>query len=44
MSNHRDPSRLPPLDLLTGFEAAARRLSFTLAADERFLTQSATSR
>lgn len=37
-------TRLPPLDLLAGFEAAARRLSFTLAAEERFVTQSAISR
>lgn len=36
--------RLPPLDLLVTFEAAARQLSFTRAADERFLTQSAVSR
>ncbi len=35
---------LPSLDLLRGFEAAARHLSFTLAADELFLTQSAVSR
>ena len=35
---------LPPLDLLKGFEAAARHLSFTRAADELFLTQSAVSR
>lgn len=35
---------LPPLDLLRGFEAAARLLSFTKAADELFLTQSAVSR
>jgi LysR family transcriptional regulator, glycine cleavage system transcriptional activator len=35
---------LPPLDLLRGFEAAARHLSFTKAADELFLTQSAISR
>ena len=35
---------LPPLDLLRGFEAAARHLSFTKAADELFLTQSAVSR
>jgi DNA-binding transcriptional LysR family regulator len=41
---HRDPSRLPPLELLTAFEAAARHLSFTKAAAERFLTQSAISR
>lgn len=36
--------RLPPLDLLLTFEAAARLLSFTKAADERFVTQSAVSR
>jgi DNA-binding transcriptional LysR family regulator len=36
--------RLPPLDLLRGFEAAARHLSFTRAADELHLTQSAVSR
>ena len=35
---------LPPLDLLRGFEAAARHLSFTKAAQELFLTQSAVSR
>lgn len=35
---------LPPLDLLRGFEAAARHLSFTLAAQELYLTQSAVSR
>jgi LysR family glycine cleavage system transcriptional activator len=35
---------LPPLDLLRGFEAAARHLSFTKAAAELFLTQSAISR
>jgi LysR family transcriptional regulator, glycine cleavage system transcriptional activator len=33
-----------PLDLLPGFEAAARHLSFTRAAEELFLTQSAVSR
>jgi DNA-binding transcriptional LysR family regulator len=44
MPTRTDPSRLPPLDLLAGFEAAARRLSFTLAAEERFVTQSAISR
>jgi len=38
------PDRLPSLDLLPGFEAAARLLSFTLAADELHLTQSAVSR
>jgi DNA-binding transcriptional LysR family regulator len=36
--------RLPSLDLLRGFEAAARYLSFTRAAEEMFLTQSALSR
>ena len=35
---------LPPLDLLRSFEAAARHLSFTKAAEELFLTQSAVSR
>jgi len=39
-----DPSRLPPLDRLAVFDAAARHLSFTKAAAERFLTQSAVSR
>jgi len=39
------PNRsLPPLDLLRGFEAAARHLSFTRAAAELYLTQSAVSR
>lgn len=36
--------RLPPLDLLAAFEAAARHLSFTRAGAERFVTQSAMSR
>jgi LysR family transcriptional regulator, glycine cleavage system transcriptional activator len=35
---------LPSLDLLKGFEAAARNLSFTKAAGELFVTQSAVSR
>ena len=35
---------LPSLDLVRGFEAAARQLSFTKAANELFLTQSAVSR
>ena len=39
MANH-----LPSLDLLRGFEAAARHLSFTRAAEELFVTQSAVSR
>src|SRR5258705_3547667 len=38
------PTRLPALDLLVGFEAAARHLSFTRAGEELFLTQSAVSR
>ena len=37
-------SELPRLELLRTFEAAARRLSFTHAADEVALTQSAVSR
>jgi DNA-binding transcriptional LysR family regulator len=40
----RAPDRLPPLDLLVSFEAAARHLSFTRAGAERFVTQSAMSR
>jgi LysR family glycine cleavage system transcriptional activator len=39
-----DFRRLPTLDHLKGFEAAARHLSFTRAAEELFLTQSAISR
>ncbi|HYG54754.1 MAG TPA: transcriptional regulator GcvA [Burkholderiales bacterium] len=35
---------MPSLDLLVGFEAAARHLSFTKAGEELFLTQSAVSR
>ena len=35
---------VPPLDPLLAFEAAARNLSFTKAAAELFLTQSAVSR
>lgn len=37
-------ARLPSLDLLQGFEAAARLLSFTRAGEELHLTQSAVSR
>lgn len=37
-------ANLPSLDLLEGFEAAARHLSFTKAGEELFLTQSAVSR
>src|SRR5437667_8718440 len=35
---------LPPLDQLEAFEASARHLSFTKAAEELSLTQSAVSR
>jgi DNA-binding transcriptional LysR family regulator len=38
------PARLPSLDLLRGFESAARHLSFTKAAAELHVTQSAVSR
>jgi LysR family transcriptional regulator, glycine cleavage system transcriptional activator len=37
-------SEIPRLDLLHSFEAASRLLSFTLAGEELFLTQSAVSR
>lgn len=40
----RKPSALASLDFFKGFEAAARHLSFTKAAEELFLTQSAVSR
>jgi LysR family transcriptional regulator, glycine cleavage system transcriptional activator len=40
-----DPAHgAPSLDLLRGFEAAARHLNFTRAGDELFITQSAISR
>ena len=41
---HSTPPRLPSLDPLKGFEAAARHLSFSKAAAELFLTPSAISR
>jgi len=41
---HSERWQLPPLELLLAFEAAARHLSFTKAAGELFLTQSAISR
>ncbi|THF60765.1 LysR family transcriptional regulator [Pseudothauera nasutitermitis] len=41
---HEDLRQLPPLDPLRGFAAAARHLSFTRAAAELCLTQSAVSR
>jgi LysR family glycine cleavage system transcriptional activator len=40
----RNRNALPALDLLVGFEAAARHLSFTKAGAELYLTQSAVSR
>src|SRR3954468_10561719 len=40
----RKTHALPALDLLLGFEAAARHLSFTKAGEELYLTQSAVSR
>ncbi|TLU67595.1 transcriptional regulator GcvA [Thalassotalea litorea] len=36
-------NRLPPLNALKAFEASARHLSFTKAADELFVTQAAVS-
>ena len=41
---HKPARALPPLDLVRGFEAAARHLSFTRAGEELFVTQSAVSR
>ena len=41
---HKTLRRLPSLDFLKGFEAAGRLLSFTRAAEEAFVTQSALSR
>jgi LysR family transcriptional regulator, glycine cleavage system transcriptional activator len=41
---HDRPVKLPPLNFIEGFEAAARHLSFTKAAAELFITQSAVSR
>ena len=43
-SENAKTTELPPLELLRSFEAAARTLSFTMAAGELFLTQSAVSR
>lgn len=40
----RQSDRLPSLDLIRTFESAARHLSFTKAAKELFVTQSAVSR
>ena len=36
-------NRLPPLKALRAFEASARQLSFTRAAEELFVTQAAIS-
>lgn len=44
MYAHPTMRRLPPLDSLRAFEAAARHLSFTKAAKELFVTQGAVSR
>jgi len=41
---HKTLRQLPSLDFLVGFEAAGRLLSFTRAAEETFVTQSALSR
>ena len=41
---HKTLRKLPSLDFLKGFEASGRLLSFTRAAAELFLTQSALSR
>src|SRR5262245_23619050 len=41
---HKRRFNLPALDLIQGFEAAARNLSFTKAAQELCITQSAVSR
>jgi LysR family glycine cleavage system transcriptional activator len=41
---YKKPDQLPPLDRVRSFEAAARCLSFTKAAAELFVTQSAVSR
>src|SRR3954464_5155245 len=40
----RNRNVMPSLDLLQGFEAAARHLSFTKAGEELYITQSAVSR
>lgn len=42
-SDNSMPRRLPPLKSLRAFEAAARHLSFTRAADELYVTQAAIS-
>jgi LysR family transcriptional regulator, glycine cleavage system transcriptional activator len=44
MGMHQRRFRVPPLELIQGFEAAARTLSFTRAGEELGITQSAVSR
>jgi len=43
MANPASPRRLPPLNAVRAFEAAARHRSFTRAAEELFVTQGAVS-
>jgi LysR family glycine cleavage system transcriptional activator len=43
VQQHPSPRRLPPLNAVRAFEAAARHLSFTRAEDELFVTQGAVS-
>ncbi len=43
MQSSTSPRRLPPLNAVRAFEAAARHCSFTRAADELFVTQGAVS-
>jgi len=43
VQNPPSPRRLPPLNAVRAFEAAARHCSFTRAADELFVTQGAIS-
>lgn len=43
MQQPPSPRRLPPLNAVRAFEAAARHCSFTRAADELFVTQGAVS-
>ncbi len=44
MSRNKERRSLPPLNALRAFEAVARSLSFTRAAEELLVTQSAVSR
>jgi len=43
LASPSSPRRLPPLNAVRAFEAAARHCSFTRAADELFVTQGAVS-